>query len=453
MRLSQSVQVHLTGMFVLRCSVFRSALIASALVLMPCSRLSAGARLQVTGATMGTHFAVTIDSPPDTDTEASVRAEITARLTEINAQMSTWDSESEISGFNRSQSSDWFPVSAEFTTVVQEAKRIHELSGGAFDPTVSPLIDLWGFGKVRRTAVPDQAAIDDALLAVGMHHIELRMAPPALRKKRANVQLNLSAIAKGYAVDAIAELLLASGRCSFVVDIGGETRAGTARASGDPWRIGVESLKSGFSRIQQPPRILPLTESSVATSGNYRNFFEADGTAYSHTINPATGRPVESPPASVSVIHKSCMTADALATAMMILGRERGIQLAAEQGYSVLFQFTDADDEIAQQGTGTFANTSDDAGQSSKSWLVFVASGVMFLVAVAGMGIGIFVSNRQIRGSCGGFGSIGGSEGRSICESCSIPREECVNEELRQRMQASGCGHDERSEGELAKSK
>ena len=441
--MSQSVQLRLTAMCILCCNVFRPALIASALMLTSCSRLSAAARLHVTGVTMGTYFAVTIDSPPETDTKSSVRTEITAKLTKINSQMSTWDSESEISRFNRSRSSDWLPVSAEFTTVVQEAKRIHELSGGAFDPTVSPLIDLWGFGKPQRTVLPDQGAIDAALSAIGMHHIEVRMAPPALRKNHVDVQLNLSAIAKGYAVDAIADLLIASGRCSFIVDIGGETRAGSVKASGDPWRVGIESPKSGFSENQQPARILPMTESSVATSGNYRNFFEADGIVYSHTINPATGRPLKQSPSSVSVVHKSCMTADALATAMMVLGYEQGVQLAENHDCSVLFQFTGAGGEIIQQGTGIFANTSDDVDQSSKSWVVFVASGVMFLVAVVGMGIGILVSNRQFRGSCGGLGSFGDSDDGSKCQSCSIPRENCGNEELRQRMRAEECGYDE----------
>ena len=327
-----------TAMHFLRLTVLHSTLVVSSLMLLSCSSLSASVRLQVNGETMGTYFSVTIDSPSTSDTEASVRAEIVVRLNEINAQMSTWDSQSEISGFNRSDSTSWFPVSAEFAAVVQEAKRIHEISEGAFDPTVSPLIDLWGFGKPDRLGVPVQAAIENALKTVGMHKIDVRNRPPALRKSLPEVQLNLSAIAKGYAVDAIARLLIRSGRPSFIVDIGGETRAGIAKASGDPWRIGVESPKSGLGRNEQPAQVIPVTESSIATSGDYRNFYEADGATYSHTINPSTGRPLENPPASVSVIHNFCMTADALATAMMVLGRERGIQIAEQQGYSVLFQ-------------------------------------------------------------------------------------------------------------------
>ena len=146
---------------------------------------------------------------------------------------------------------------------------------------------------------------------------------------------------------------------------------------------------------------------------------------------------MESPPASVSVIHNSCMTADALATAMMVLGRERGIQLALEQGYSVLFQFTGENDEIVQQGTGVFVTTTNGKVQSSESWTVFVAAGVMFLIAVTGMSAGILFSNRQISGSCGGLATLSGGEGRSMCELCSVPREECVNDERREQMRNS----------------
>ena len=431
-------------MSILLLTFTRSILIAFAVMVLSCSRLSAAARLQVSGETMGTYFLVTIDSPPGGDTEASVRAEILTKLSQIDSQMSTWDSESEISGFNRSDSTEWYPVAAEFAAVVQEAKRVHHLSGGAFDPTVSPLIDLWGFGKPDRHEVPDETAIHDALRAVGMQHLAVRTEPPAIRRNRAGVQLNLSAIAKGYAVDAIAELLTRSGRSSFTVDIGGEIKAGTAKASGDPWRIGIESPRSRLSRKTPPTRIVPITEAAVATSGDYRNYYESNGTVYSHTINPVTGRPVENPPASVTVIHDSCMTADALATAMMVLGRDEGIQLAEKQHYSVLFQIAGSDGRMTQVGTGRFADESTEKSNASESWVVFLAAGALFLMAVGGMAIGILIGNREIKGSCGGLASMPGSESKSICELCSIPRDECVNEELREQLKEAGGSPDSR---------
>jgi thiamine biosynthesis lipoprotein len=431
-------------MFFLRVTVFRPVFLTILWLAVYCSQLHAAERLQVTGETMGTYYAITIDAPSETDTEAGVQAEIVERLAEINAQMSTWDSESEISRFNQSEATDWFPVSAEFAAVVTEAKRIHELTDGAFDPTVSPLIDLWGFGKPDRSGSPGTAEIEKALQSVGMQHIDVQETPTALRKSQAAVQLNLSAIAKGYAVDALAKMLTKSGRPSFIVDIGGETRAGVAKANGDPWRIGVESPKAGLKRGEQPSQIVPITESSIATSGDYRNVLEVDGVIYSHTIDPVTGHPLKNPPASVSVNHDSCMTADALATALMVLGAEKGILLAQKERLAVLFQLLNSNGELSQTGTGLFEQNQ--KKKSSESWVVFVAAGVLFLVAVGGMAIGVLVSNRQIKGSCGGLASMPGSEGKSICELCTTPREECMNDELRQQMAASQFGNEASSD-------
>ena len=402
--------------------------------------LDAADRITVAGETMGTYYRVTIDSPADADSESALRHNVQLRLAEINSQMSTWDNNSEISKFNRSDKPDWFPVSLEFARVVQEACRIHELSDDAFDPTVSPLIDLWGFGKPDHSGLPSQEQLDAALQSTGMQHIEVRLQPPALRKRLPTVQLNLSAIAKGYAVDALAELLARTERPSFIVDIGGETRAGIAKASGAPWKVGVESPNTGLSQQSPLTRIVPLVESSIATSGDYRNFFEHQGVRYSHTIDPTTGRPVTDPPASVSVIHASCMTADALATAMMVLRPERGIRLANKQGLEVLFQTVDADGNLQQSGTGRFRQQA-----SSETWVLFVAAAVLFLVAVGGMAIGVLISNRQIKGSCGGLAAMPGGTGDSVCDLCSVPRKECVNEELRLQFQKTDAEAEARS--------
>ncbi len=422
--------------------VFSRLLILAVLILSCSNSTQAADRLQIIGETMGTYYAVTIDSPGEGDSESELRKTLEARLSEINAQMSTWDDASEISKFNHSASTDWIVVSEEFAKVMHEAGRIHKLTDGAFDPTVSPLIDLWGFGKPERRGVPDQPVIDRALKSIGMDRIQVRLSPPALRKSVAAVQLNLSAIAKGYAVDALAELLTTTGRPSFVVDIGGETRAGAPKASGDAWKIGVESPDSGPGQNEPPRRILAVTETSIATSGDYRNAYVVDGVRYSHTIDPATGRPVKFPPASVSVMAESCMTADALATAMMVLGPQRGTALAEQMEVSVMFQIQRPDGTIAEESTGQFVRdvaVKEDVGSSSEfdSRIVFVAAAVLFLLAVGGMAIGVIVSRREIKGSCGGLASMPGSDGKSICELCTIPRDECINEELRQQMNTS----------------
>ena len=311
--------------------------------------------IEISGPTMGTHYRIVVDSPPDNLDAEALQGKISARLDEINRQMSTWDDTSQISKFNQSDSTDWFDVSSEFATVVAEAKRIHELTGGAFDPTVEPLIKLWGFGDGRKKAVPAEVEIKAAKTMIGMQHVEVRADPPALKKAVPDLQLNLSAIAKGYGVDAIAALLTDEGLPSFVVDIGGENKVGTAKASGDSWKLGVESPLGGLRRIVE------LTESSIATSGDYRNYFQMDGVTYSHAINPVTGWPVREPPASVSVVAESCMTADAWATAMMILGVDAGGKVADENQLSVMFQQVQDDADVQEKVYGVFAVSAEEA--------------------------------------------------------------------------------------------
>lgn len=390
-------------------------------------------RLQLRGSTMGTYYSVVIDSPGDVD-EADLRQQIEQRLKQINDQMSTWDSESEISRFNQSTSTDWFQVSTEFATVVTEADRIFRLTDGYFDPTVAPLIDLWGFGDQRKRTVPADPAIRQALQQIGMDKLHVRLDPPALKKDLPELQLNLSAIAKGYGVDAIALLLQDNDLPSFIVDIGGETRAGSAKATGAKWRLGVESIDGkGVSRI------LELASQSVATSGDYRNNFTVDGVRYSHAIDPTTGRPVQNPPASVSVVSDECMTADALATALMVMPTAQAKALAESEQLSIFLQYADDDDQSGNVATGMFLEASAPAAtqKSSANWFPFVAAAVIFLVAVAGMAVGTMVQNRALKGSCGGLASMPGSEGKSICELCTIPKDECTNADLREQMQAA----------------
>lgn len=390
-------------------------------------------RLQLRGSTMGTYYSVVIDSPGDVD-EADLRQQIEQRLKQINDQMSTWDSESEISRFNQSTSTDWFQVSTEFATVVTEADRIFRLTDGYFDPTIAPLIDLWGFGDQRKRTVPADPAIRQALQQIGMDKLHVRLDPPALKKDLPELQLNLSAIAKGYGVDAIALLLQDNDLPSFIVDIGGETRAGSAKASGAKWRLGVESIDGkGVSRI------LELASQSVATSGDYRNNFTVDGVRYSHAIDPTTGWPVQNPPASVSVVSDECMTADALATALMVMPKSQAEALAESEQLSIFLQYADDDEQSADIATGIFLEASAPAAtqKSSANWFPFVAAAVIFLVAVAGMAVGTMVQNRALKGSCGGLASMPGSEGKSICELCTIPKDECTNADLREQMQAA----------------
>ncbi len=423
----------------------------TATLLLVASPIGAAEPLRLFGKTMGTHYVVTLDSASLDDDGAALQKRIEARLAEINAQMSTWDKASEISRFNHSRSTDWFDVSAEFVVVVVEAKRIFERTDGAFDPTVSPLIDLWGFGGDRKKIVPDAAAIETARQSIGMQHVEVRTEPPALKKSLPELQLNLSAIAKGYAVDVLAAVLVEQDITSFMIDIGGENRAGLPKANGNPWRAGIESPLNTPLPGQDHPfsRIVDLNESSVATSGDYRNFFEIDGVHYSHAIDPTTGWPVKEPPAAVSVVHQSCMSADAWATAMMVLGRKKGLAVARKEGLSVLFQYVTESGDMELHAAGLLAESStpppaaptqeadSSAASSSAPWFPFVAAAAIFIIAIAGMAIGTIVQNKQLKGSCGGLASMPGRDGKSICELCTIPKDECTNAELREQMQTA----------------
>lgn len=411
---------------------FVSALYVALFVFL-CASATNAETLKFNGETMGTYYAITIDGASETERDA-IQTEIDTCLVDVNRQMSTWDPESEISTFNKSESTDWFPVSPEFAMVVTESIRIHTFTQGAFDPTVAPLIDLWGFGTKRPKSFPTEEAIDAAKSQTGMQYIEARAEPASIRRRRPGITLNLSAIAKGHGVDRVSELLASLGYRSHVVDIGGEDRTGIAKVNGQKWRLGVESPLGALQRV------IECTEQSVATSGDYRNFFEIKGVRYSHAIDPTTGRPVINPPASVSVLSDSCMTADGLATALMVMGTEKGFQFAKKHKLSVLYLDVIDKRTIVEHATGEFlaaaqrpakpASHEPDSGQ----WIPFVAALAVFLLAVTGMAIGVLAKNRGLKGSCGGLASMHGQDGKSICELCTIPTDQCTNPDVREKL-------------------
>ena len=312
---------------------FKSLLTLTALVLLT-TQLSGCSEpveaTKITGPTMGTSYHITLYPAEGKTLDSKVlQTKIDKSLVRINQQMSTWIEDSEISNFNNSQSTEWFPVSPEFLKVTQAAQTISQLSDGAFDITLGPLITLWGFGKDFKNNNPSDEAILEAKKSVGYQNLEVRENPPALRKSIPALRINLSAIAKGYAVDAIADELAASGISDYLVEIGGEIRASGRKINGSLWRIAIEKPSTKERAIQ---RGLVLEDIGVATSGSYRNYFERDGKRYSHTINAVTGKPITHQLASISVLHKSAMMADGFATAIMVLGEEKGKQFIEENG-------------------------------------------------------------------------------------------------------------------------
>ena len=289
----------------------------------------------IEGLTMGTYYRVSVAALPENSSAEELEVEIEAILDEVNQQMSTYISNSELSLFNSSGSSDWFSVSEDTAKVVSRGIDIYKLSGAAFDITVGPLVNLWGFGPLgRREDLPGDKEIAEAMAKTGSAHLKVRLSPPALKKQISDLYVDLSAIAKGFAVDRLAELLNSLGTAAFLVDIGGEIRARGTKSGGAAWRIGIESPIAGSREVQ---KIVELDNSAMATSGDYRNYFEVDGVRYSHEIDPRTGRPVTHRLASVTVVDATCMDADGWATALLILGTDNGYALADRENLAAFF--------------------------------------------------------------------------------------------------------------------
>ena len=315
--------------------------LASALLLTLTSMLTTGCQPgtpgHLQGSTMGTYWKITVH---DRALLPDLRARVEARLLAINGLMSTYDPDSLLSQINAAAAGQWIPVDDELLQVLYASEQLSRMTGGAFDVTVGPLVNLWGFGPgdVQISHPPSAQQILQVRQMIGWQHLQLRQQPAAVRKMR-NLYVDLSAIAKGYAVDEIAELLEARQVTDYLVDIGGELRAAGHNPRGQPWQVGVQLPQAGS--LGEAREIIGLSGHAVATSGDYRNFFEYEDMRYSHTIDPNTGYPVSHGVASVTVIHPSAMWADGWATALNVLGPEAGLALAAEQGLPVLFMLGD----------------------------------------------------------------------------------------------------------------
>ena len=276
------------------------------------------------GKTMGTTYSVKFVDLADKFVATEIQSEIDSVLSNVNLEMSTYIPESEISRFNAFRKTDWFPVSKDFVVVLRQAKYVAKISDGYFDPTVMPLVNLWGFGPEKRDdKIPTDAEVDSAKKLVDFTLIEEKINPPEIRKKSSEVYLDFSSIAKGYGVDKVGDFLESKGINDYLVEIGGELRAHGVKPDSALWRVGVVNPNENGISIA-----LKLNDLSIATSGDYMNYFEVNGKRYSHTINPKTGRPITHNLASVSVIDPSCMIADAYATAFDVLGPEKGFALA-----------------------------------------------------------------------------------------------------------------------------
>lgn len=311
------------------------ALAAPFLSLIGCSGNDAKAVVSLSGNTMGTTYSIKLVDLPETIDIDQLAQEIDSTLETVNQQMSTYRPDSELSRFNAATAGTWIPVSMDTRSVVDEALRISQLTGGAFDPSVGPVVDLWGFGPgPGQKQVPSSEEIAALSESVGFAKVETRVEPPALRKQTVGLRLDLSGVAKGFGVDKVAALLEARGLSNHLVEVGGELRSSGHGPGGRAWRIGIEKPTAAPGDLQ---RIIDLDRAALATSGNYRLFFEHDGQSFSHIIDPARGRPVDHDLASATVVARTTMEADALSTSLLVLGPEAGMSFAREHDIAAYF--------------------------------------------------------------------------------------------------------------------
>lgn len=298
---------------------------------------SSGHELKLSGDTMGTVYNLTIVTQKPVD-RAALQAEVDSVLDDVNRRMSTWLPDSEVSRFNDSPPRRWFPISADIVKLIELAATWHNWSGGAYDLTVGPLIDLWGFGADDMARIPVPAEITEAMRMVGQGKLKTRLNPPALYKS-VQLRINLSSVAKGYAVDLVVEALQERGIKNYLVEIGGDMRLLGHNASGQPWRVGIERPERSGSGGAMA--FVALSQGAVATSGDYRNFVVEDGRYYSHVIDARTGYPVQSRLAAVTVFEEQAAQADGLVTMLQLMGEERGFKLAEAKNIAALFVLRD----------------------------------------------------------------------------------------------------------------
>ncbi|MGZ9897601.1 FAD:protein FMN transferase [Shewanella gaetbuli] len=304
--------------------------VVAAFVLVSCSQPEP--TIQLAGKTMGTTYHITVVNSPTLPQANLLQTEIDMALEIVNNQMSTYRANSELSQFNQLQIRQGTEVSADTIYVVKEGMRLFDMTGGALDITLGPLVNLWGFGPDKRpTKIPSDADILVAKAKTGIN--ELTIEGNRLIKHNAELYVDLSSIAKGFGVDKVAALLDKYDVEGYLVEIGGEISTKGLKHDGTPWRVAVEKPTEDGQQVQQ---VIELDTMALATSGDYRIYYEENGERFSHLIDPRSGYPIKHNLASATVLHKSSMTADGLATAMMVLGTQASLELANKHNLAVM---------------------------------------------------------------------------------------------------------------------
>ncbi len=288
------------------------------------------------GHSMGTSWSVKLVAPRNRDLHP-LHAGIQQQLDRVVAQMSTWEARSDISRYNRADAGSWQVLPDDFWRVLQAAHDVAQRSDGAFDPTLGPLLALWGFGAdAGRQRVPEAALVREAATRCGWQRLQLDAQRQAVVQP-GGLHLDLSAIAKGYGVDLVGRWLRTQDVAAALVEVGGELHGYGRKPDGQPWRVLVESAPEEDAGADYPPRVLALDDLAVATSGDRWHRYEQDGTRYSHTLDPRRHAPVAAAAAAVTVIHREAMLADAWATALTVMGATMGSAFAEAQGLAARF--------------------------------------------------------------------------------------------------------------------
>lgn len=298
--------------------------------------------LELHGLTMGTNWSVKLavsDRQSSQPAQQTIQQGIQHTLDEVVRQMSTWEPDSVLSAYNRAPANTWVEVPAEFLFVLSYALEVAELSEGAFDPTAGPLVNLWGFGpEASRTERPDATAITAARARLGWRKVQIDRTH-RLVLQPGDLYLDFSAIAKGFGVDQLSRYLHSIGIDNHLVEVGGELRGSGMKPDAMPWWVELELplTLDGGTTADVSQNVIALHGLSIATSGDYRKYFEAQDARYSHTIDPRSGEPINNGVAAVTVVHRDCITADAVSTALNVLGHEQGLLFANQHHIPALF--------------------------------------------------------------------------------------------------------------------